>query len=54
VFYASKLFIWAATACRFIKDGKEFAKDRLDKILKGTGFEGTLEQHLDQIYITVL
>ena len=27
VIYASGLFIWAATACRFIKDGEEFAKD---------------------------
>ncbi|PVH67895.1 HET-domain-containing protein, partial [Cadophora sp. DSE1049] len=36
VIHASGLFIWAATACRFIKDGGEH------------------EQHLDQIYITVL
>ncbi|KAH6699976.1 heterokaryon incompatibility protein-domain-containing protein, partial [Leptodontidium sp. MPI-SDFR-AT-0119] len=54
VVHASGLFIWAATACRFIKDGEEFAEDRLDEILEGTGFEGTPEQHLDQIYITVL
>jgi hypothetical protein len=54
VVHASGLFIWAATACRFIKDGQEFAEDRLDEILEGTGFEGTPEQHLDQIYITVL
>ncbi|KAG4437673.1 hypothetical protein IFR05_006835 [Cadophora sp. M221] len=54
VVHASGLFIWAATACRFIKDGEEFAEDRLDEILKGTSFEGTPEQHLDQIYITVL
>jgi hypothetical protein len=54
VAYASGLFIWAATACRFIKEGEEFAEDRLYEILKGTGFEGTPEQHLDQIYVTVL
>jgi len=48
------LFIWAATACRFINEGEEFAEDRLDEILEGTGFEGTPEQHLDQIYLTVL
>jgi len=54
VIHASGLFIWAATACRFIKDGKEFAEDRLDEILEGTSFEGTPGQHLDQIYITVL
>ncbi|PVH69237.1 hypothetical protein DL98DRAFT_522304 [Cadophora sp. DSE1049] len=54
VVHASGLFIWAATACRFIKDGEEFAEDRLNEILEETGFEGTPEQHLDQIYITVL
>ncbi|KAH7418721.1 NACHT and WD40 domain protein [Cadophora sp. MPI-SDFR-AT-0126] len=54
VVHASGLFIWAATACRFINEGKEFAEDRLDEILEGTGFDGTPEQHLDQIYITVL
>jgi hypothetical protein len=54
VVHASGLFIWAATACRFINEGEEFAEDRLDEILEGTGFEGTPEQHLDQIYITVL
>jgi hypothetical protein len=54
VVHASGLFIWAATACRFIHEGEEFAEDRLDEILEGTGFEGTPEQHLDQIYVTVL
>jgi hypothetical protein len=54
VVYASGLFIWAATACRFIHKGEEFAEDRLNEILEGTGFEGTPEQHLDQIYVTVL
>jgi hypothetical protein len=54
VVLASGLFIWAATACQFIKEGEEFAEDRLDEILGGTGFEGTPEQHLDQIYITIL
>jgi hypothetical protein len=54
VVHTSGLFIWAATACRFINEGEEFAEDRLDEILEGTGFEGTPEQHLDQIYITVL
>ncbi|KAH6663640.1 hypothetical protein B0J14DRAFT_682901, partial [Halenospora varia] len=51
---SSGLFIWAATACRFINEGEEFAEDRLDEILEGTGFEGTPEQYLDQIYLTVL
>jgi DNA-binding CsgD family transcriptional regulator len=51
---SSGLFIWAATACRFINEGEEFAENRLVEILEGTGFEGTPEQHLDQIYLTVL
>jgi len=51
---SSSLFIWAATTCRFINEGEEFAEDRLDEILEGTSFESTPEQHLDQIYLTVL
>jgi hypothetical protein len=51
---SSGLFIWAATAYRFINEGEEFAEDRLVEILEGTGSEGTPEQHLDQIYLTVL
>jgi hypothetical protein len=43
VVYISELFIWAAIVCRFINKGEEFAKDRLNKILEGTGFEGTPE-----------
>jgi hypothetical protein len=54
VVHASGLFIWAATACRFIYEGEEFAEGRLNEILEGTGCEGTPEQHLDQIYIAVL
>jgi hypothetical protein len=54
VLCACGLFIWAATACRFINEGEEFAKGRLVEILKGTSFDGTPEQHLDQIYLTVL
>jgi hypothetical protein len=52
---ASGLFIWAATACRFISEGKRFAPKRLDTILKGNGSAATApEKHLDEIYITVL
>jgi len=43
VIHTSGLFIWAVIAYRFIKDGQEFAKDRLDEILEGTGFKGTPE-----------
>jgi hypothetical protein len=31
---ADNLFIWAATACRFVREGKMFAADRLSLILK--------------------
>ena len=52
---ASGLFIWAATACRFIREGKRFAAKRLDTILKDSGSAVTEpEKHLDEIYITVL
>jgi hypothetical protein len=55
VYYASGLFIWAATAYRFIREGKRFAAKRLDMILEGTGttINGP-EQHLNKIYLTVL
>jgi hypothetical protein len=52
---ASGLFIWAATACRFIREGKQFAATRLDTILKSSGTAiNAPEQHLNEIYITVL
>jgi hypothetical protein len=57
---ASGLFIWAATACLFIHEGKRFAVKRLDTILKGSGSKGSgsaviaPEERLDEIYTTVL
>ncbi|KAF2395522.1 purine and uridine phosphorylase [Trichodelitschia bisporula] len=52
---ASGLFIWAATACRFISEGKQFAPDRLDSILDQGHTEGnTPEKQLNDIYSTVL
>jgi hypothetical protein len=52
---ASGLFIWAATACRFIRDGKRFAAKRLETILcSDSNTVAAPEKHLDQIYITVL
>jgi hypothetical protein len=52
---ASGLFIWAATACRFIHKGKRFATKRLATILEGSSTSGTVpEKHLNEIYITVL
>jgi hypothetical protein len=52
---ASGLFIWAATACRFIREGKSFAAKRLDTILcNSSSTAAGPEKHLDQIYVTVL
>ena len=51
---ASGLFIWAATACRFIREGL-FADERLRTLLKGgASAAATPEEHLNGIYITVL
>lgn len=52
---ASGLFIWAATACRFIREGKRFAARRLDTILRNDGkATAAPEKHLNEIYTTVL
>ncbi|RYO89737.1 hypothetical protein DL764_008540 [Monosporascus ibericus] len=52
---ASGLFIWAATACRFIHEGKRFAVKRLDMTICGNRNAATgPEKRLDEIYITVL
>lgn len=50
---ASGLFIWAATACRFIDDGKQFAGARLSTILQSKGTGNKPQDHLDNIYLTV-
>ena len=53
---ASGLFIWAATACRFIRDGKQFGIARLNTILEPSNLDSAIpsEKHLDEIYVTVL
>jgi hypothetical protein len=53
---ASGLFIWAATACRFIREGKkrQVIKDRLSSVLQSNGSVNEPEKHLNEIYITVL
>ncbi|OCK72916.1 hypothetical protein K432DRAFT_314325, partial [Lepidopterella palustris CBS 459.81] len=52
---ASGLFIWVATACRFIREGKRFAAKRLAMILENSTNAITApENHLNDIYITVL
>ena len=55
VYNASGLFIWAATACRFIREGNQFAAKRLDMILKGSSTAiHAPEKHLNKIYLTIL
>ncbi|KAI9690169.1 MAG: hypothetical protein M1822_009130 [Bathelium mastoideum] len=52
---ANGLFIWAATACKFIQEGQRFAPMRLDRILQGGKSSNTApEKYLDEIYVTVL
>ena len=52
---ACGLFIWAATACRFIREGKQFAAKRLNTILQGNNSAPTApEKHLNEIYTTIL
>lgn len=52
---ASGLFIWAATACRFISEGI-FAEERLHMLTDGSHCDSAAspEQHLNQLYLTVL
>ncbi|KAG9234486.1 hypothetical protein BJ875DRAFT_542871 [Amylocarpus encephaloides] len=52
---SSGLFIWAATACRYIREGKRLATKRLHMILKSNGTTSSLpDNHLDEIYLSVL
>ncbi|OCK75764.1 hypothetical protein K432DRAFT_307791, partial [Lepidopterella palustris CBS 459.81] len=54
VWRAGGLFIWAATACRFVSDGRQFAAKRLEMILGGRGSTSAPEQYLNELYTTVL
>jgi hypothetical protein len=56
---ANGLFIWAATACRFIREGgkRRVIRNRLSTILKPSSpvtEPNKPEEHLHEIYITVL
>ena len=54
---ACGLFIWAATACRFIKNGKHYAihaPKRLSIVLEGGANQRNPEKELDQIYTKIL
>jgi hypothetical protein len=52
---ASGLFIWAATAYRFLRQGL-IVEERLRILLEGDSYDGVLtpDMHLDSIYVTVL
>lgn len=50
---ASGLFIWAATACLFIREGQS-TEERLCLLLEGGDGPATPEEHLNGIYTTVL
>ncbi len=51
---AGRLFIWAATAYKFISEGRVLASDRLQEVLSGSYNEEAPETRLDGIYLTVL
>jgi hypothetical protein len=53
---ASGLFIWAATTCRFIREGKKrkVIKNRLSSVLRSSSSITEPEKHLNEIYVTVL
>jgi hypothetical protein len=50
---AGGLFIWAATACRFVSDGGLFAARRLSLILQGDN-SAAPEEKLNEIYLAIL
>ena len=50
---ASGLFIWAATACRIISEGRYLAAERLSDLLEGNSSLEP-EKHLNEIYLGVL
>lgn len=50
---AGGLFIWAATACRFVEGGL-FADKRVQSLLEGSRVANSPEAHLNELYTTVL
>ncbi|KAI1328464.1 WD40-repeat-containing domain protein [Xylariaceae sp. FL0255] len=49
-----RLFIHAATVCRFVHGGGQLAKDRLSRLVNSEHSSGDAEKELDQMYTTVL
>jgi hypothetical protein len=54
VINASGLFIWAATAYRFIYEGRHRVAKRLSMMLESSTSTRTPEHHLNDVYIKVL
>ena len=54
VLSAGGLFIWAATACRFIWQGRQLAARRLSILLQSGSSINKPEEQLNKIYTTVL
>jgi hypothetical protein len=54
VLITNSLFIWAATACRFIREGRYYAAKRLSIMLEGSTFTLVPEHYLNNVYMTVL
>ncbi len=52
--HAAGLFLWAATACRFVGARRGFAKERLSTILDANRSATPPEKCLDEMYFTVL
>ncbi|EXJ87253.1 hypothetical protein A1O3_04212 [Capronia epimyces CBS 606.96] len=48
------LFIWASTACRFIREGRRLAMRRITILINGHRSGAGPEKQLDEIYTTVL
>ncbi|KAL5327994.1 hypothetical protein ACEPPN_005700 [Leptodophora sp. 'Broadleaf-Isolate-01'] len=51
---SGRLFIHAATVCRFIHDGRQLASDRLSLLVAAGSAPTNPEKELDQMYTTVL
>ncbi|KAK3899283.1 hypothetical protein C8A05DRAFT_18255 [Staphylotrichum tortipilum] len=48
------LFIWASTACRFIREGRRLATRRVELLIHKHRSDAGPEKQLDQIYTTIL
>ncbi|KAJ0419523.1 hypothetical protein BJY00DRAFT_313912 [Aspergillus carlsbadensis] len=51
---SSGLFIWCATACRFIDEGGPFAEERLNALVQGGLSSTGPDESLNEIYTSVL